>query len=312
MSKPRRPKRPVDGILLLDKPQGITSNGAMMQVRYLFAADKAGHTGSLDPLATGMLPICFGNATKLSGQLLASDKTYRATIALGSRTDSGDADGAVIETAPIPTHDEAQVRSLLAESIGPQQQIPPMVSALKQDGKRLYALAREGIEVERAPRDIIIHDLQLVSWTPAEWVIDVHCSKGTYIRVLAEDLARCLGALAHLSALRRQWVAPFSGSLWTLDALENIAKAGGHEALDACLLPLNAALVEWPKMTVTAPQAGQLRAGQPIGAVEGAAAQSGEVVVINAEGQVLCLAIWRDDGRLWPKRWLARDESPQN
>lgn len=309
MSKPRRPKRPVDGILLLDKPQGITSNAAMMQVRHLYAADKAGHTGSLDPMATGMLPICFGNATKLSGQLLASDKTYRATISLGSRTDSGDADGAVIETAPVPAHDEAQLQSLLAAAIGPQQQVPPMVSALKQDGKRLYALAREGIEVERAPREIVIHDLQLVAWTHSEWVIDVHCSKGTYIRVLAEDLARQLGALAHLSGLRRHWVAPFSGPLWTLEALEDIAKACGHQALDACLLPLNAALPDWPMVAVTDDQAGQLRAGQPIVGVEGAGQQSGEVAVVNRQGQVQCLAVWRNEGRLWPKRWLARDES---
>lgn len=227
MSKPRRPKRAVDGILLLDKPQGITSNAALMEVRRLFQADKAGHTGSLDPMATGLLPICLGNATKLSGQLLASDKAYRATIRLGTKTDSGDADGAVIASAPVPAHDAERLSALLQASCGPQQQVPPMVSALKHEGQRLYALAREGVEVERAPRDITIHRLTLVDWQPHQWTIDVQCSKGTYIRVLAEDLAAKIGALAHLGALHRQWVAPFDGVPYALDALRTLATDGG-------------------------------------------------------------------------------------
>lgn len=312
MSKPRRPKRAVDGILLLDKPQGITSNGALMEVRSLFQADKAGHTGSLDPMATGMLPICLGNATKLSGQLLASDKAYRATISLGTRTDSGDADGVVIEAGPVPTHDAAQLSALLASSCGPQQQVPPMVSALKHEGQRLYSLAREGVEVERTPRDIVIHRLELIKWQPTQWVIDVQCSKGTYIRVLAEDLAHKLGAMAHLIGLRRQWVAPFDGALHTLEQLRELAARGGHAALDQCLLPLSAALVNWPKIVVTSAQAGQLRAGQPLEGLstdDAAPAPGSEVAVFDEAGDAISLAIWRDDGWLWPKRWLARDPS---
>ena len=311
MSKPRRPKRAVDGILLLDKPQGITSNAALMEVRRLFQADKAGHTGSLDPMATGLLPICLGNATKLSGQLLASDKAYRATIRLGVKTDSGDADGAVIASAPVPAHDAERLSALLQASCGPQQQVPPMVSALKHEGQRLYALAREGVEVERAPRDITIHRLTLVDWQPHQWTIDVQCSKGTYIRVLAEDLAAKFGALAHLGALHRQWVAPFDGVPYALDTLRNLATDGGFAALDRCLLPLSTALVGWPRVVVSPAQAGQLRAGQPIeppadrgGECQAAAS---EVAVFDVQGEVLSLAVRRDDGLLWPKRWLARD-----
>ena len=314
MSKPRRPKRAVDGILLLDKPPGITSNAALMEVRRLFQADKAGHTGSLDPMATGMLPICLGNATKLSGQLLASDKAYRATICLGARTDSGDADGTVVESASVPAHDAAQVIAILDASCGPQTQIPPMVSALKHEGQRLYALAREGVEIARAPRDIVIHQLKLVDWQPMQWVIDVQCSKGTYIRVLAEDLAQKLGTLAHLIALRRQWVTPFRGTQYALSQLQAIASDGGHVALDACLLPLSSALVQWPKVVVTGPQAAQLRAGQPIAVQDSAASEVGaaqrEVAVLDGEGVAISLAVWRDDGLLWPKRWLSRDEKP--
>jgi tRNA pseudouridine55 synthase len=309
MSKPRRPRRAVDGILLLDKPAGLTSNAALLQVRRLYGADKAGHTGSLDPMATGMLPICFGHTTKICGQLLSSHKAYRATLHLGARTDTGDADGQVVEqAAPLP-HTRQQVEALLADSQGLQRQVPPMYSALKQDGQRLYALAREGVEVDRAPREIRIEALNLVNWTPDRWVIDVTCSKGTYIRVLAEDLAAKLGMLAHLTRLHRHHVAPFDpGGCVSLPELECVAEQGGHAALDALLLPTGAGLAGWPHVTVDAAQARALRAGVPVEPP----ADSGVVAdltlaVFDPCGQALCLASVRADGRMWSQRWLAPD-----
>lgn len=309
MSKPRRPRRAVDGILLLDKPAGLTSNAALLQVRRLYGADKAGHTGSLDPMATGMLPICFGHATKICGHLLSSHKAYRATMHLGVRTDTGDADGQVIEqAAPVP-HTRQQVEALLADSQGPQRQVPPMYSALKQDGQRLYALARDGVEVDRAPREIIIESLHLADWAPDRWVIEVICSKGTYIRVLAEDLAARLGMPAHLTGLHRHHVAPFDpGGCISLPQLERVAEQGGHTALDALLLPTGAGVAGWPRVTVDAVQARALRAGVPVDPPSDSEVVAGPTyAVFDARGQALCLASVRADGRLWSQRWLARD-----
>lgn len=310
MSAPRRPRRPVSGILLLDKPAGMSSSAATLQVRHWYRADKAGHTGSLDPMATGLLPICLGQATKLSGHLLEADKRYRATVALGAATDTGDAEGEIIATQPPRAHSIEAVRAVLQQFLGPQLQIPPMYSALKQGGQRLYALAREGQTVAREPRRIVIHALELLGATTTHWELEVHCSKGTYIRVLAEDLAAALGERAHLQALRRIAVAPFAGQMLDISMLEQAARQS-LDALDALLLPLSAALEGWPKVSVTTEFAQTLRRGQPVNP-GGVLPPPGPCAIVAAEdqGKALCLGEVRADGEVWPRRWLGDDPSP--
>src|SRR5215831_14121660 len=222
-SKPRRFDREVHGILLLDKSVGITSNTALQEVRALFRALKAGHTGSLDPMASGMLPICFGEATKVCGFLLDSRKSYRFTAKLGEQTDTGDADGVVIERRPVPMLTETQIATTLKGMIGEQNQVPPMYSALKHQGERLYKLARRGTVIERAARTIVVESLKLLVYTPNTLEIEVYCSKGTYVRVLANDIAQHLGTVAHLTALRRLGVDPFAGEpMHSLEKLRTI------------------------------------------------------------------------------------------
>jgi tRNA pseudouridine55 synthase len=307
MSAPRRPRRAVSGILLLDKPRGWTSSAATLQIRHWYRADKAGHTGSLDPLATGMLPICLGQATKLSGQLLDADKRYRATVALGAATDTGDADGEVLARQTPQQHSAEAIRAVFQRFIGPQMQVPPMYSALKQEGQRLYALAREGQTVTREPRPIVIHDLVLLDAGPERWELEVHCSKGTYIRVLAEDLAAALGERAHLQALRRVAVAPFAGPMIDLAVVEASASQG-LAALDALLQPLSTALMGWPKLQVSAAQARTLRRGQPL-RLQTALPPPGPCAVVaeEDEGLAYCLAERCPNGEVWPRRWLADD-----
>lgn len=221
MSKPRRPpRRPLDGVLLLDKSIGFTSNAALQKARWLFNAAKAGHTGTLDPLATGLLPLCFGEATKFSSELLDADKVYRATLKLGVTTDTADAEGQVLQTRPVNV-DETQLRAALARFVGEIDQVPPMYSALKRDGKPLYEYARQGIELEREARRITIYCLDLLEFVGDRVVIDVACSKGTYVRTLAADLGEVLGCGAHLTALRRTGIGrlQLDGAI-TLEALE--------------------------------------------------------------------------------------------
>ncbi len=221
--------RDVDGIVLLDKPAGLTSNAALQRVRRAFQARKAGHTGSLDPLATGLLPVCLGQATKASGLLLDADKTYRFCIALGTRTRTGDRAGEVVETAAVPQLDEAAVRDVAAGFLGESMQVPPMYSALKQGGKRLYRMAREGIEVERQPRRVHIRRLELLATGTASLEFEVMCSKGTYVRSLAEDMARACGSVGHVASLRRLGLGPFSSAqMCTLEAIEQAAAGNGH------------------------------------------------------------------------------------
>ncbi len=216
--------RPVDGIVLLDKPLGFSSNAALQRVKYLFAARKAGHSGSLDPLASGMLPICMGRATKLSAELLGAHKCYRFTLRLGTRTSSGDLEGEPVEQCPVPPLERDDVEAALRGFVGPQLQTPPMYSALKHQGQRLYALARKGIEVEREPRPIEIFSLAWEGGERPDLILRAVCSKGTYVRVLAEDIARSLGSCGHVTALRRLWVEPFLESqMVTLEQLEAVA-----------------------------------------------------------------------------------------
>ena len=223
---------PVDihGILLLDKPLGLSSAGAVARVKRLFNARKAGHTGSLDPLASGLLPICFGEATKFGTQLLEADKTYRVTVRLGERTPSADRESEVIETRELPEFSHEHLERALAAFPRDYQQVPPMHSALKQDGKPLYEYARAGITRERAARAITIHDLQLLDWQAPDLSFDVRCTKGAYIRVLAEDLAAQLGTIGHLAALRRLAVAPFVAEpQWPFEALEALSPGGAPQ-----------------------------------------------------------------------------------
>jgi tRNA pseudouridine55 synthase len=259
--RPRRPQLKLHGVLLLDKPTGLTSNTAVQRVRHLLCAHKAGHTGSLDPLASGVLPICLGEATKLAGYLLDTDKRYRTTIRLGTATDSADATGQVIFTAPIPPLDSGLLESVLDGFRGTIDQIPPMYSALKQRGVRLYELARRGIEVERQSRRLDIHELRLVGFTDETLELDVHCSKGTYIRVLAEDIGRALGCGAHVETLRRTAVGP-----WTLsqahpfDALEALTPS---ERLSR-IVPMDRLVPDLPIIDCDDTVRMRLQHGQPV------------------------------------------------
>ena len=224
MSKPGRYYRPIDGILLLDKALGVSSNAALQQVRALFNAAKAGHAGSLDPLASGLLPVCFGQATKVCGRLLSSGKTYRVLVQLGARTESGDGETEVIERAAVPPLDDRAVEAVLAAFLGEQQQVPPMHSALKFEGKRLYELARRGESVEREPRKIVIHRIARVRLEGDELEFDVYCSKGTYIRTLAADIATRLGTIGYVRGLRRLSLDPFNDlPMYTLERLTALA-----------------------------------------------------------------------------------------
>jgi len=308
--RPARPRvvwRPVDGILLLDKPLGLSSNQALQRARRLYRAAKAGHTGSLDPLATGLLPLCFGEATKVAGLLLDADKTYRATLALGSRTATGDREGAVLETRPVPVLDQAQVEACLRRFRGDQQQVPPMYSALKRDGEALYALARRGVEVERAPRQVRILALSLEGLGPDELEFSVTCSKGTYVRTLGEDIASALGTVGHLASLRRTGISAFAGlPVHDFETLERLAP--DEPALDRLLLPIDAALGNLPAVALTGEEARRFRQGQTVAPSSGtgATAASGERIrVYGPETEFLGLGEGLAGGRIAPTRLLA-------
>jgi tRNA pseudouridine55 synthase len=291
----------VHGILLLDKPLGLSSAGAVARVKRLFNARKAGHTGSLDPLASGMLPICFGEATKFGSLLLDADKTYRVMVRLGERTPSADRESEVIERRDLKSYSSEELAAELAVFPRAYSQVPPMHSAIKQDGKPLYAYARAGIERERAARDIVIHDLRLLDWSTPDLSFDVRCSKGTYIRVLAEDLAKRLGTIGHLAALHRLGVTPFDAApQWSFAALEALSP---EERLKA-LLPVDAALTGWPRLDLPSAAIGAFRQGQTLPI----AAQVPGTVRIYAEGLgFLGLAEIEPSGNLVPLRLIAAD-----
>ncbi len=296
----RREGRDVDGVLILDKDRGISSNKALQQVRTLFRARKAGHCGSLDPLATGVLPICLGQATRFADYLLGADKRYRATCRLGVVTTTGDAEGEVLVRKPVAVSRDDVVR-VLADFRGPIEQVPPMYSALKHEGRRLYELAREGKTVERSARRVEIHALELESLGQDELVLEVHCSKGTYIRTLAEDIGAALGCGAHLVALRRLAVTPFDES----DAIGYAAlRALAHSApdeLDRRLLPVAATLAEFPTLHLAAAERAAVQNGQSLPAVDTAA---GLCRLYADDGVFIGLGEVGDDRVLRPKRLL--------
>ncbi len=260
-----RVKRPLDGVLLFDKPLELSSNTAMQKVRWLFHAEKAGHTGTLDPLATGLLPICFGEATKFTHSLLDADKRYRATVRLGQRTTTGDAEGEVIETRPV-TAEREQVLVAMQGFLGEIRQLPPMYSALKHQGKPLYEYIRKGEIVERELRTVFIRELSL-EWMEGDRLeFSVLCSKGTYVRTLAEDIGEALGCGAHLTGLRRTGIGAFTlDKAYTLEQLESLDEM----ARDACLLPLDALVQDLPALELDAVQAKRLAMGQRLGMRDG-------------------------------------------
>jgi len=254
---PSLPRKPLHGVLLLDKPLGWTSNDALQKAKGMLRAEKGGHTGTLDPLATGLLPLCFGAATKFSQVSLDADKRYTATLRLGQRTSTADREGAVIEERPVLT-DRSAIEAVCSALTGEIEQTPPMHSALKHKGKALYEYARAGQEVERAPRRVHIHHIHLIDWQDASLVIDVSCSKGTYIRTLAEDIGRLLGCGAHLSALRRTGCGALGlDAAITLDALA-LLSATQREAL---LLPADVLLSAWPEVNLPDDEAGRFLCG---------------------------------------------------
>ena len=298
-SEPRPSKRIVDGILLLDKPTGITSNRALQIAKRIYRAKKAGHTGSLDPLASGMLPLCFGQATKVSGRLLDADKEYQLEMFIGQRTDTADADGKVIEQSDKTSITQAELLQAIEQHLGEIQQVPPMYSALKKDGRRLYELAREGIEVERKPRPIHIYQLEIIRFDSARPLLRVLCSKGTYVRSLAETLAEAMGTLAHLTMLRRIMVRPFDGhALVPLAELERLE--GNSEALEALLLAPDVALGAYPAVRLTANEAFYLRNGHAVG--HAPAGLAGEVRIYDDNDVFLGLGEVQSDGQVAPRR----------
>ena len=260
MSAPGEPSD-VHGILLLDKPLGLSSAGAVARAKRLFRARKAGHTGSLDPLASGMLPICFGEATKFGAQMLDADKTYRLTLRLGERTPSADLESPVVERRELPPLSQNELERLLAEFPREYQQVPPMHSAIKQGGKPLYEYARAGEMRERAPRLIRIHEMCLIDWRTPDVCFDVRCTKGAYMRVLAEDLAARLGTVGHLVGLRRLGVAPFTQSpAHSFEALEALEA----EERRCLLLPVDAALADWRRLDLPAHEVEAVRQGRSV------------------------------------------------
>ena len=284
------------GILLLDKPFGMSSNAALQRVRRLLGAAKAGHVGSLDPLATGMLPICLEEATKIAGDILSGRKCYRFSIGLGTRTATGDAEGAVIESLPVPSLELADIRRVLHLFLGRQGQIPPMYSALKRDGEPLYRLARAGQVVERAAREIDISDLQLLSFDGTTLELEVICSKGTYVRTLAEDVARTLGTCGYVTRLHRAYVEPFmSESMHTLESIVSARAAGDYPAL----LPADFGVGHMAAVYLDAPRAQRLRQGQ---AVAADAAASGRVRLYDESGRFLGMGEADAKGQVRPRR----------
>ncbi len=305
MAQVKRVRRNVSGIILLDKPRGFTSNAALQKVRWLLNAEKAGHTGSLDPLATGVLPLCFGEATKFSQYLLDADKVYETVMQLGVTTTTADAEGEVLERKPVIVTPE-QLEALLPQFRGDILQVPPMYSALKRDGQPLYKLARAGEVVEREPRSVNIARLELLALEGDKARLAVTCSKGTYIRTLVEDIGQLLGCGAHVAELRRTQAGPFDLSQTvTLDTLERAHADGGSEALDGFLQPVDSGLEHWPLLQLSEHSAYYWLHGQPVRAPE--APQYGMVRVQDNNGRFIGIGEVSEDGRIAPRR-LIRSE----
>jgi tRNA pseudouridine55 synthase len=293
-------------MLILDKPIGLSSNRALQTVKHLLGASKAGHTGSLDPMATGVLPLCFGEATKFSQYLLDADKTYQSTFVLGAATDTGDAEGQLLEVRDASGITQSDVLAALRLFEGEIEQVPSMFSAIKQNGQPLYRLARQGLEVERKPRSVVIKQLHLRAYrqgSRAEAEIELECSKGTYVRSLAEDIGRVLGCGAHVSALRRTSAGPFRvEDSVTLAALEALQRAGGAGEIERLLLPADAAVGSLPIVRLSESGGFYIRQGQPVMVPN--APRGGIVRVALHSGEFLGIGEMLDDGRVAPRRLI--------
>ena len=293
--------RDVHGILMFDKPAGLSSNAALQEVKRLYFAKKAGHTGSLDPLATGLLPICFGHATRVSSFLLDADKSYEVVCKLGVTTTTADAEGEVLQTRPVANLTREQINRLLQEKFsGAISQVPPMHSALKHKGQRLYELARQGIEVEREPRQVEIHEIDCTAVDTDTVSVRVRCSKGTYIRTLIEDIGEVLGCGAHVTQLRRTAVSPFeSPEMVTLQQLEEL-KRTDRPAMDGLLLPITSALQAYPDIHLSADAAFYMRQGQAVQVPRAPA--DGWVRLYQNDHEFIGMGVVQDDGKIAPKR----------
>lgn len=302
MGQVKRIRRQVHGVLVLDKPRGFSSNAALQKVRWLLNAEKAGHTGSLDPLATGVLPLCFGEATKFSQYLLDADKGYSTVAQLGVTTTTGDAEGEVLERRAVAV-DEAAIQGALPAFRGQIEQIPPMYSALKRDGQPLYKLARAGEVVEREPRSVTIARLELLALQEDRATLEVACSKGTYVRTLVEDLGALLGCGAHVAELRRTQAGPFGlAQAISLEELEAVHAEGGSAALDRFLLPVDSGLEHWPLVQLTQHSAYYWLHGQPVRAAN--APKFGLMRVQDDQGRFIGIGEIDDEGQVAPRRLI--------
>ncbi|AFR02018.1 MULTISPECIES: tRNA pseudouridine(55) synthase TruB [Pectobacterium] len=307
MSRPRRRGRDIHGVLLLDKPQGVSSNDVLQKVKRIFNANRAGHTGALDPLATGMLPICLGEATKFSQYLLDSDKRYRVIARLGQRTDTSDADGNVIEERAIG-FSATDLEQALEGFRGTTQQVPSMYSALKYQGRKLYEYARQGLTVPREAREITVYELQFIRWEGDELELEIHCSKGTYIRTIIDDLGEKLGCGAHVIYLRRLQVATYpTERMVTLEQLAALSEQAQTQELplsqnlDPLLMPMESPVIDFPEVNLTPVVAGYLKLGQ---AVQAANVPSNGMVRITEgdEHKFIGMGEIDSDGRVAPRR----------
>lgn len=311
MGRVRRGRK-VNGVLVLNKPTGMTSNDAVQQAKKVFAAQKVGHTGSLDPLATGVLPLCFGEATKFSQYLLDADKKYRARIKFGVTTDTGDADGNVlkrVENKTLAALCADQVEEALNGFRGKIQQLPPMYSALKHNGQPLYKLARQGIEVERKVREVTVFRNEMTEFDGDECVLELHCSKGTYVRSIAEDLGHALGCGAHVKALHRRAAGPYSENhMVDLAALQGIES---HQELDGMLQPMASAVAHWPEVKMVETTAFYVRQGQPVQVAHAPVKGWVQLTEIaeNTDDRFLGVGEILADGRVAPRRLVAYDEA---
>ena len=312
MGRRRKSGRSVNGVLLLNKPIGLTSNKVLQKVRWLFDANRAGHTGALDPLASGVLPLCFGEATKFSQYLLNSDKYYRSTYTFGVSTATGDSEGEIISQQDASKITRQQVQEKIKDFQGEIDQIPSMYSALKHNGQPLYKLARQGIEIDRPARQITIFDYQIMDFRPGvnpEVDVEVHCSKGTYIRTLAEDLGASLGCGAHVSALHRFKAGPFDESQTvSLDELEKLREQGTAE-LDQLLKPVDTPVSDYPAVAIDQVMAGYFQLGQAITSNKAfRQGQEGDIVRVFREGGTfLGIGTITEDGKIAPKRLIVED-----
>jgi tRNA pseudouridine55 synthase len=303
----RRKGRPINGIVLLDKPTGISSNDALQKVKRIYFAEKAGHTGALDPLATGMLPICLGEATKFSQFLLESDKRYRVIAKLGQRTNTSDSDGEVVETRPVDVS-LAQLEVCIDKFRGQSEQVPSMFSALKYQGKPLYEYARQGIEVPREARSIQVYEIILHRFEGDEVEMEIHCSKGTYIRTIVDDLGEMLGCGAHVTMLRRTAVADYPyGKMVTLEQLHELVEKSqqkedsSNEEIDALLLPMDSAVSRLPEVNLIPELANLTQHGQPV-QVLGAPTEGPVRLTKGEEKLFIGVGEMNDDGNIAPKR----------